>query len=259
MKTTRCFSLKQCSSLAAAIALCLGGASLHAAVTPAQVVESKLQGGTILTAKADALAVSVHDCVKENPLRAGAVVEAVLIGGRADADALAPKIVVAAIEGLGPKPSSTAIASIVHFAVKATPAVVLEIVRAAVKASPKEAVEAIVVAAVKGVPNPKENVSTLTGPRKKTGFDKDAQDGKGSREAANDADKDLLPITEAIAQVAHEVSGQDFASLLTAANGAATGGTTGVGSVYYGYYWPPLEPLMPNISTGVPQTTVVSQ
>lgn len=260
MKTARPFFPKPWLLLAAVLALWPGGISLHAATTPAQFVESKLQGGTILSAKPDALASAVRDCVAENSLRAGAVVEAALIGGRADADALAPKIVVAAIAGLGPKPSSAAIAAIVHFAVKATPAAVLDIVRAAVKASPKEAAEPIVIAAVKAIPNPKDNVGTLTGPQKTTGFSKDG------RATAHDSDKDLLPIAEAIAQVAYEASGLDPANLLTTANSAATGGTGGVGNIYYGYYWPPIEPKMPNTSvpnvsesTSVSDTPVVSQ
>ncbi len=255
MKTARPFFPKPWLPLAAVLALWPGGISLHAATTPAQVVESKLQGGTILSAKPDALASAVRDCVAENSLRAGAVVEAALIGGRADADALAPKIVVAAIAGLGPKPSSAAIAAIVHFAVKATPTAVLDIVRAAVKASPKEAAEPIVVAAVKAIPNPKDNVGTLAGSRKEPGFSKD-----GRAAAAQDSDKDLLPIAEAIAQVAYEASGLDSTNLLTTANTAATGGTTGgVGNVYYGYYWPPIEPKMPNTSVpSVSESTSVS-
>ncbi len=256
MKTARPFFPKPWLPLAAVLALWPGGISLHAATTPAQVVESKLQGGTILSAKPDALASAVRDCVAENSLRAGAVVEAALIGGRANADALAPKIVVAAIAGLGPKPSSAAIAAIVHFAVKATPTAVLDIVRAAVKASPKEAAEPIVVAAVKAIPNPKDNVGTLAGSRKEPGFSKD-----GRAAAAHDSDKDLLPIAEAIAQVAYEASGLDSANLLSTANTAATGGTSGVGNIYYGYYWPPVEPKMPNTSesTSISDPPVVSK
>jgi hypothetical protein len=259
MRVAASHSIKQLPMAVFVLALCFCGAPLRAAVGAPQLVESKLQGGTILTAKADRLVSAVRDCVKENPDKAGNIVFAVLAGGRADADALASPVVVAAIGGLGEKPSKPAIASIVHFAVKATPAVVLEIVRAAVKASPKDAVQTIVAAAVQAVPNPRDKVNPSVTMLNTSGFSKD---GKDTKDATPGNDEGMLPIGEAIALVAHQASGIALEDLTDTANRAAAEAVTSdLKSIYYGYYYPPVQsPLKSTAVTAtVPDPSVVSK
>lgn len=230
-------------------------------VSSTALVESKLNGGIILNTPSQKLIAAVKDCVGENPRQAGAVVQAVLGGGRADADALAPQVTAAAIEALGSKPSSEAIRDIVYNAVKTTPAVVLEIVRAAVKAAPDYS-QAIVVAAVRGVPNPQDKIPPLndnvsTEDPTLNGLSK--SDAKDAKDAAYD--ENPLPIGEAIAQAAYAANPSvPFQTLLNAANGALTGFSTT--SAYPGYYYPVLLGGTPdggNIPPVVPTPPVVSR
>src|ERR1700677_3574568 len=80
--------------------LCLHPVAARAASTPESQVESRLGGGTILNSSADKLIQAVGDSAKQTPQRAGGIVTAALAGGRADSDAIAPRVTVAAIEGL---------------------------------------------------------------------------------------------------------------------------------------------------------------
>jgi hypothetical protein len=107
----------------------------------------------------DALAAAVRLCASNDAAHAGTYVALVLDSGRVDADAIAPSLVRAAIQGLGPNPKPDLVAAIVRAAVKATPTEVLDIVTAAVKASPRSAAPAIVTAAVSTVPHPEDMVT----------------------------------------------------------------------------------------------------
>lgn len=261
MKLARPVFTKQLPRLALAVALCLCSASMSMAVTPTHLVESNLQDGTILTSTPEKLVSTVRDSVAKNRLEAGNIVSVVLSGGRADADAIASRVVVAAIEGLGEKPSTQGIASIVHYAVKATPAVVLEIVRAASQASPKEAVPAIVTAAVQAVPNPKEQVHPFAEERSRAGYSKDGKDAKDAKDFNSPDNGDTMPLSDAIAQAAHQGSGLDLAGLQQTANRAAAQAlTAGVNNVQYIYYYPLFLPIQPTstVSGTLPKPPVVS-
>src|SRR6201999_138683 len=91
---------------AGALALCLHPVNARAMTTPEGQIESKLGGSTVLNAPADKLIEAVGNSVKETPQGAGIIVTAALAGGRADSDAIAPRVTVAAIGGLGNNPSS---------------------------------------------------------------------------------------------------------------------------------------------------------
>lgn len=244
--------------LAGILAFCLQCLPASAAATFTSLVESRL-GGTILSSPADKLVSTVRECVKADPHRAAGIVHAVLSGGRADSDALAPGVAASAIEGLGGKATSASVGEIVYTAVKATPAVVLDIVRAAVKAAPKDTAQAIVKAAVKALPNPQDTAASPAG-SKQTGYAKDFKN------AGDDADE-LLPIGEAIAQAAQQADPTlSLAELLSTANQgvaeslAAT--SNRVDNIYHGYYYPPFDPRLPLIHTAsstLPSPPVVSK
>jgi len=222
---------------AVALAFCSSLAVARNTTTPTAIVESKLGGETILSAPAAKLVATVEDCVREYPLRAARIVQAVLIGGRADADAIAPQVTASAISALGKDPSAVTVHDIVYYAVKATPAVVLEIVKASVKASPSSA-KVIVRAAVQAVPNPTDKIQPIEGGNANapdTGYAKDEKD-----QPEADTSQDPLPIGEAIARAAQagdpSLSLQDLMNTVTQAQdpGTSTPGT------YKGYYYPPL-------------------
>lgn len=224
----------------------LAAPSLFArSATAVHEVESKLSGGTILNSSPDKLANATRECVKENPARAGMVVKAVLAGGRADADAIAPQITAAAIEALGKDPASNSVTDIVYSAVKATPSVVLEIVRASVKVAPGSA-KTIVRAAVKAVPNPNDKIPPVAEKLPDRGLDKDEKD-MPAPEAANTDDP--APIGEAIARAAQQADPSlSLQELMNTANQAAHDTNFTNTSTYKGYYYPPLL-------AGVPRTT----
>jgi hypothetical protein len=162
---------------------------------------------------AGALDVGVKTCASNDPRHAGSYVALVLRSGRTDADAIAPSLVRAAIEGLGSDLRPAYIASIVAAAVNATPSEVLDIVTAAVKASPRDAAPAIVTAAVSNVPHP-ESIVTVNVQR------------RSERIAGSDKqldDKQLAPVekeltlAEAIVQAALDADPGLSGSGLTAA------------------------------------------
>lgn len=243
------------------MAFCLHPHGAWAATTSASLVDSNLGAGTILNSPAKTLIPAVRTTVKENPKHPAGIVTAVLTGGRADADAIAPQVAVAAIEGLGPDPSSAIVGDIVYASVKATPAVVLEIVRATVKAAPGCA-NAIVKAAVMAVPNPNEKIQPVanTTPPAARGYAKDESkdDGKGLTE------QPPVPLAEAIAQAACLGDPSlSYPDLLNTVNQAITlreGGGFQVTSVYEGYYYPPLISIeTKKIRTALPTPPVVSK
>jgi len=243
-----------------AFLVCLGTFCLHQAeardaASPTSIVESKLGGETILSTSPAKLIMAVRDAVSENSTKAGRIVQAVLGGGRADADAIAAQITTAAIEGLGKNPNVAAVSDIVYAAVKATPAVVLEIVKAAVKASPGSA-KAIVRAAIKAIPNPTDKIQPLVDHPADTGFSKDEKDSPEQQ-------PDPLPIGEAIANAAHQadpsLSLDDLMNTVRQATLEKPGVLT-----YPGYYYPPLVSGGPSPTPApsvppVPTPSVVSQ
>jgi len=238
MRVIRRLSILRFLVCTAILPLCSYHASARSSISPATLVESKLNGDTILSAPVPKLISAVQDSVKENPLRAGRIVQAVLSGGRADSDAIAPQVSAAAITGLGNNPPPISVSEIVYFAVKATPAVVLETVKASVKASPSSA-KTIVRAAVRAVPNPSEKIKPIgekiTDPGQ--GYSKEEQDEKD----APDADADPLPIGEAIARAAQagdpSLSLQELMSVVN-----QTAQSPGDPGNYPGYYYPPALP-----------------
>ncbi|HWB59550.1 MAG TPA: hypothetical protein VG733_08660 [Chthoniobacteraceae bacterium] len=261
--------------IAVAAAFCLQPAAMAASATLEKAVQSKLDGATILNAPAPKLVAAVRETVKENPQMEGAVVSLVLSSGRADADAISPKVSAAAIEGLGPNPSQVAVTNIVVASVKATPAVVLEIVRASVKAAPSCA-KAIVKAAVMAVPDPKQKIPPIAaGPANAAdtqGYTKDDSKDMPRVDAATNNPDNLLPIAEAIAQAASQGLGDPsdpgaisipYQELLAAANDASVQRATGsftVTSVYSGYYYPPLISVRKTaVPAALPGTPVVSK
>jgi hypothetical protein len=163
------------------------------------------------------LAAAVKVCASRDPAQAGACVALILQSGRPDADAIAPSLVQAAIQGLGPDPKPSLVAGIVKAAVTAAPSEVLDIVKAAVKASPGAA-PAIVKAAVTSVPHPEDMVSVNSQPRAERlpGSDKQASDGKSAS-----APEQLLTIAEAIVQAAVAADPGLSTDVLTAAMDAA--------------------------------------
>jgi len=219
-------------------------------MTPASFVESKLGGATILNSRADNLISAVRECVKEKPDAAPGIVTAVLKSGRADADAIAPRVTAAAIQGLGAHPSPGQVGAIVAASVKATPAVVLETVRLAVKAAP-DCADAIVRAAARSIPNPNEKIETVTEVTSGTrGFSKDESKGV--------EDTQYLPILEAIAQAALQGDPSlSYPELLAAADpgGSPPGAPFTSTSTYPGYFYPPI--LTP--PTTLPSPAVVSK
>jgi hypothetical protein len=232
--------IRRVSVLAAACALVLGQPVSFARISMTAIVEAKLGGHTILNAPQAQLISAVEDCAKDSPLNSPLVVRDVLGGGRADADALAPKVTTAAIQGLGSKASESLVGNIVFCSVKATPTETLEIVRAAVRTSPTYA-RAIVKSAVSALPDPNAKVQPLSknetsgetqGP---DGFTKDdsKDDPKGSGGA------DPLPIGEAIAHAA--MLGDPSLSLGDLLD-ASTGGSFTELQVYPGYFYPPPLP-----------------
>jgi hypothetical protein len=160
------------------------------------------------------LAAAVKVCASRDPAQAGACVALILQSGRTDADAIAPSLVQAAIQGLGPDPKSNLIAGIVKAAVTAAPSEVLDIVKAAVKASPGAAAPAIVKAAVTSVPHPEDMVSVNSQPRAERlgGSDKQTSDGKSVS-----GTEQLLTIAEAIVQAAVAADPGLSSAVLTAA------------------------------------------
>jgi hypothetical protein len=205
---------------------------------PATLVESKLNGDTILGAPVQKLVHSVRDCVSDNPARPGGIVKAVLGSGRADADALAPLVTVAAIEGLGNDPSAMGVSDIVYSAVSITPAVVLETVRAAVRVAPARAKE-IVRAAIKAIPNPGDKIQPINDKVNQDRTDLSKDDPKDMSESSND--NNLEPIAEAIARAAAlgdpSVSYHD---MMAEINLGPRPNKFSLNSTYQGYYYPPL-------------------
>jgi hypothetical protein len=169
------------------------------------------------------LAAAVKVCSSRDPAQSGACVALILQSGRTDADAIAPSLVQAAIQGLGPDPKSSVIASIVKDAVTAAPSEVLDIVKAAVKASPGAAAPAIVKAAVTSVPHPEDMVSVNSQPRAErlAGSDKQTSDGKSAS-----GTEQLLTIAEAIVQAAVAADPGLSSTVLTAAIDEALTPTT---------------------------------
>ncbi|MGB8353008.1 MAG: hypothetical protein WCD79_03900 [Chthoniobacteraceae bacterium] len=236
--------------MAAILPFCSHHVSARTTTSPVKLVESKLNGDTVLSAPAPKLISAVQDSVRENPLRASQIVRVVLGSGRADSDAIAPQVAASAITALGSNPPPLAVSDIVFFTVKATPAVVLETVKASVKASPAS-VKTIVRAAVRAIPNPTEKIKPIAEKLDDTGsgYSKDEKDGPDADNQQNDP----LPIGEAIARAAQSADpSQSLQELMTVVNQAQQppGGDPGS---YPGYYYPT---ALPGFTPGASPTPV---
>ena len=237
-------------------AFCLHPAAARNVASPTSLVEAKLGGETILSSAPAKLVTAVKDSVTDNPTQGGHIIQAVLGGGRADADAIAPQVTAAAILALGTNPVAASVSDIVYASVKATPAVVLEIVKAAVKTAPGSA-KAIVRAAVKAIPNPTDKIQPLVDRPTDPGLSKDAKDMPQPAE-------DPLPIGEAIANAAHEADPSLSLDDLMNTVRQASLEKPGVPPSYPGYYYPPFISGGPTPRPGggtppVPTPPVVSQ
>ena len=111
-------------------------------------------GSDLLSAKSSALESAVIHCIHENRKGYAQYAPTILKSGRADANAMAPFLVIASVQGLGKEITEREVTGIVYETVKATPDVVLEIVDAAARNVPLKMVPAVVSAAVNAVPDP---------------------------------------------------------------------------------------------------------
>jgi hypothetical protein len=202
------------------------------------------------------IAAAVKLCASRDPSHAGAYVVLILRSGRNDADAIAPSLVQAAIEGLGADPESSRIGAIVQAAVTAAPTEVLDIVTAAVKASPRTAAPAIVQAGVSSVPHPESLVTVNVQPRARraAGSDKEI-DGKEAADGKSlgAPTQKQLTLAEAIVQAAVDADpGLSVETLTTTVDEA-------LATVYAGNRPPtltvvlsPVVPVLPSIAFGNP-------
>jgi hypothetical protein len=175
-----------------------------------------------------ALAAAVKLCSVNDPAHAGAYVTVVLVSGRNDADAIAPALVQAAIQGLGADPASDLVAAIVSAAVKAAPSEVLDIVTAAVKASPRATAPAIVTAAVSSVPHPEQLVTVNVQRRAERAAGMDKQlDAKALPE-----EQKQLTLAEAIVQAALDADPSLNADELTTASDSGLTSTFSPGRTF---------------------------
>jgi len=182
---------------------------------PAAIVEKEL-GGQILEAKPSALEKAIAASIREDRKDSDKFAPAVLKSGRADANAIAPFLVVASIQALGKEIKESELTSLIYASVKATPDAVLEIVAAASREVPQNMVEAIASAAINAVPDPykmveyRKNLST----GHKFAANKDF---KGSYKDTPEPGM-AETLSEAIIDTAADASGIDRSVLVAAAN-----------------------------------------
>jgi len=214
------------------------GAS-YALQSPTAMVESHLNQHTIINAPASELPPALQACISENQAKTSFYVYAILAGGRADADAIAPTIVATAIRGLSKPPSLLLISEIIEAAVKATPDAVLKIVRAAILNSPNEAAPTIVETAVASLKNPDQLVSTDAGTQN--------TDYKGFKDfkTVNAPDQSSTPAEQIVQTALQANPSLDASSLQTAANnGLQVLTDIPVPNDSHFAIWPPLVPLI---------------
>jgi hypothetical protein len=209
----------------------------------------------------ETLAGAVKRCAGEDPTHAGTYVALVLRSGRPDADAIAPALVTAAIQGLGADPSRDQVAGIVRLSVYSAPSEVLDIVTAAVKASPRSAAPAIVTAAVSTVPHPERLVTVNVERRaaRAPGNDKQTDNKQlADDKSVTPPEQKHLTLAEAIVQAALNADpGLSESSLAAAAdNGLNFAFATSRPPVLTGVL-APIIPVLPSIpSTGAGSTSV---
>jgi hypothetical protein len=159
----------------AAVVLAVPAGECRAA-DPAGTLQKALGSGEpIYKCTEGELIAATKVCAASDPRHAGEYIALILESGRKDSGTMAPALVQAAIEGLGPNPSAELIGGIVGAAVKTAPEQVLDIVRVAVKASPRSAAPEIVSAAVSSVPHPDEMVTMNYGRVRTTSYTSDKQ------------------------------------------------------------------------------------
>jgi len=224
----------------AAACLCLIASLAYSAPSATSVVESHLDGSTIINAPAVKLGPALQASVGENANRAPDFVYAILAGGRADSNALAPSMVTAAINGLPTPKSSLLIAEIIEAAMKATPDMVLKIVRAAILASPDEAAPAIVRAAVASLKDPNKQLAAAS-PDSVNTF----KEFKDFKQVADNTPDGLTPAEQIVQTALAANPNLDADTLTTAATqGLSTLGSTPPPNDAHFAIWPPVLPLV---------------
>ena len=198
-----------------------------------------------------ALAAAVKQCASRDPGNAGDYIVLILNSGRNDADAIAPSLVTAAIQGLGPDPLSRDIAAIVQAAVQKAPSEVLDIVTASVKASPPSAAPAIVSAAVRSVPHPEQMVTVNVQRRAERIASSDKQTGKELDGKSLGAEQKQLTLAEAIVQAAMDADpGLSEEELTTAVDSGLTATIAVNGPPVLNVVLPPVPPMLPYAPPG---------
>ncbi|XHR26782.1 MAG: hypothetical protein ACFUZC_12585 [Chthoniobacteraceae bacterium] len=116
--------------------------------SPVAQVQAKLGGGTIAAAQADALVLAVKQAIAANPAGAAAILSEALAVKRDDQEAIAGRLVGAAIEGLCPQAGAAMVTALVRIAVELHPDAIVSIVNAATKAAPASMYRLIVATAI---------------------------------------------------------------------------------------------------------------
>ena len=132
----------------------------YAELSPRAIMESHLNGDTILTAEPAQLIQALQSSISDNAVNASEFVYEILAEGRPDSSSLAPMIVTTAINSL--PQSSSQIPQIVQLAVSATPDAALDIVKQAVLASSKQSAPAIVKSAISSLKSTNNSNSATT-------------------------------------------------------------------------------------------------
>jgi len=215
-----------CFIAVVAVVLALPARECRAADTAGTLQQALGSAQPIYKCTEGALIAATKVCAASDPGHAGDYIVLILQSGRRDSGIIAPALVQAAIQGLGPNPNANLIAGIIRAAVKATPEQVLDIVGVAVKASPRSAAPAIVSAAVMSVPHPDQMVTMDYGRVETTSYTSDKQSDFKQVDY-----KDIVPaekqltLADAIVQAAMDADPSLSQDELTSAVNEGIGGT----------------------------------
>jgi len=185
---------------------------------PATIIEKEL-GGQILNAKPSELEKAIAACIQQDRKASSKLAPAILKSGRADANAIAPFLVVASIHALGKDIKESELNGLIYETVRVTPDAVLEIVGAAARTVAQNQVEVIVSAAIHAVPDPYKMIEYRKGAH--SGLSPVAsRDFKGERSYKDTPEPGVVEtLSEAIIDTAAEASGiGDRSGLVAAAN-----------------------------------------
>jgi hypothetical protein len=179
--------------------------------SPALQLQEQL-GSDLLSAKPSAMEEAVKKCVQQSPKQCHRFAPAALSSGRADANAIAPSLVVASIQALGKTLSDRQLADIIYSAVKATPDAVLPIVEASAHVVPQALVQTIVSSAISAVPDPYKMVKfsrkkPASGPSSKTSSGKGEELRDFKNPASEEANETLAQAIVDACAIASGVNG----------------------------------------------------